>query len=295
MPDNAAAALQRSPKVSDDHVAIVDLPLRSLTPVQKRTAKRSVFERLESNIRAVGLIEPLLVHPYEGQHFILDGYLRYLVLQDLGVQTVPCILIPTLDAYTPNRQVNYLSMSQRWKMLKAALVVVDEERLKSALGLKELRKEFSAGERDALAHGVVAAVAKGTISKNAAIRLVHVTVERQREILRLMEQSGDRSPAFIRTQVMRTEPEQRVQHPGRKSPWNRAGEVRKKFADRLTEAESHADFFQGVYREYTRDLTVLAIHVRDLMSHREIREYLATHYPKEAKLFQQIQQSIEDA
>lgn len=276
-------------------VDIVDLPLRKLTPVRKRTARRIIFERLESNIREVGLIEPLLVHPFQNQYFILDGYLRYLVLQDLGVESVPCILIPTLDTYTPNKQVNYLSMSQRWKMLKTALKAVDEQRLKTALGIKVFRKEFSPSEKAALAPEVIAAVADDQISKNAVLRLLHVDLDRQREILAHIRQAGDHSPAFIRTLVARTPVEQRIIHPGRSSPWNKVAEVRKKLVDRLTDAERNADFFQGVYRQYTRDLTVLSVYVRDLLHRREIKEHLLKHYPEETRLFQQIiQQSVDD-
>lgn len=62
------------PPVEAEHIEIVDVPLRDLVPVRKRTARKIIFERLEGNIRDVGLIEPFLVHPYKGQFFILDGY-----------------------------------------------------------------------------------------------------------------------------------------------------------------------------------------------------------------------------
>lgn len=281
-------------KIEMDKVDVADIPLRDLTPVRKRTARKIIYQRLESNIRDVGLIEPLLVHPYQGQHFILDGYLRYLVLKDMGVVTAPCILIPTLDAYTPNRHVNYISMSQRWKMLKAALRVVDEQRLKTSLAIKEFRREFSPSEKAALAPEVIAAVDADEVSKNAAMRLVHVSHDRQREILASARKANDVSQSFLRTQVSRTPPEHRIVHPGRTSPWNRAVEVRKKLIDRLAEAERNADFFQGVYRQYTRNLMVMSVYVRDLINRKEIKDYLLKSHPEEVKIFQQIIQQTND-
>lgn len=277
-----------------DQVDIVDVPLSELIPLRKRTGKKLVFDRLESNIRAVGLIEPLLVHPYEGRYFILDGYLRYLVLRDMEARTVPCILISTLDAYTPNRQVNYLSMSQRWKMLKQALTVVDEDRLKSSLALKALRRTLSPNQRSALCDEVQERVRDDRLSMSAASHLIHVNEDRQREILRLIDQAGDASVAFIRAQILRTPQEQRIQRSERCSPWKKAGEVRRKLAERLSEAERHADFYQGLYRQYARDLTVLAIYARDVLSHKEIRDHISRRFPDEAKLFREIVQQTEE-
>lgn len=50
------AILSQSPQ--GDQVDIVDVALSELIPLRKRTGKKLVFDRLESNIRAVGLFEP---------------------------------------------------------------------------------------------------------------------------------------------------------------------------------------------------------------------------------------------
>jgi ParB-like chromosome segregation protein Spo0J len=290
-----AESIAKPPSGHDgEQINLVDIPLADLIPLRKRTGKKLVFERLESNIRAVGLLEPLLVHPYEGRYFILDGYLRYLVLSDLEVTTVPCLLIPTLDAYTPNRQVNYLSMSQRWTMLKRALTVVDEDRLKTALAIKELRHSLSENQRAALCAEVQERVQDDCLSRSAATHLIHVNEDRQRAILELIDQAGDASVAFIRAQILRTPQEQRIQRSERSSPWRKAGEVRRKLAERLSEAEKHADFYQGLYRQYARDLTVLAVYARDLLSHKDVRECMAKRFPDEVKLFREIIQQTDE-
>lgn len=289
-------AVSDSPPAAEaERIEVVDVPIHDLVPILKRTVRKGIFARLEANIRAVGLIEPLLVHPGKGCHFILDGYLRYQVLLALGVTTAPCLVVASLDLYTPNRQVNYISMSQRWRMLKAASRVVDEATLKSALGIAQLRHELSPSQQADLCAEVKNRVRDDRLSKTAAEHLVHVTQERQTEILAAMDQANDQSIAFIRAQILRTAPEQRVIRPGRTGPWDRAAATKKKLADRLTDAERHADFFQGLYRQYANDLFRLAVHVRNLMAHRELREHLSKHHPEAAKLFKQVvQQSAEN-
>ncbi len=296
MDDPKAQKLPKIPKplVQPKAVNAVDIAMSSLILLRKRTAPKIVFRRLEASIRSIGLIEPLLVHPYQGQHFLLDGYLRYLVLSDLGVKQVPCLLIETLDHYTPNRQVSYISMTQRWSMLKRVLPVVGEARLKKSLGLTHLRNDLSKEKRARLCPEVIRRFDAAKLSNAASSYLVHVNADRQREILQMIDQSGDDSGPFVRAQVLRTPQEQRVQARGRNSPWNKGAEVQKKLADRLVEAERHADFFQGLYREYAKDLTLLAIYARDMLTHKDIRDYLNKHFPNEVKTFSQIIQQKGD-
>lgn len=270
----------------------IDLPMASLTPVRKRSVKKAAFARLEANVRAVGLIEPLLVYQHMGQNFIIDGYLRFQILLHAGAQSVPCLIIDNLDLYTPNRQVNFLSRSQRWKMLNRALQVVDEPTLKAALDLKEIRKGFTQAQQAALCPQVLEREKKGELSKLACYHLMHVNFERQREILALVDQAGDHSSAFVKVQVMGTPPVQRQQGPGKHSPWNRAAETRKKLIDRLTEAERRHDFYQGVYRQYAADLVRLATHVRQIVATKELRQFLTDHHADELRMFKEIMQQF---
>ena len=70
-----------------------DIPLVLLRSSQDRKISKRQCERLRASILAVGLVEPLLVFP-EDDYIILNGHLRYRVLLELGVETVPCILAP---------------------------------------------------------------------------------------------------------------------------------------------------------------------------------------------------------
>ena len=63
-----------------------DVPIVQLTPLRKRKVSRRNYDKLLANLKAVGLIEPLCVCKEGDQFFILDGYIRYTALLELGVK-----------------------------------------------------------------------------------------------------------------------------------------------------------------------------------------------------------------
>lgn len=271
------------------------MPLIELTPVRKRTARQSVFDRLEANIRAVGLLEPLLIYEHHGQRFIIDGYLRYQVLKQIGITSAPCIILDTLDLYTPNRQVSYLSRSQHRVMLERALTVVDEQTLAKSLGLNRIRRGFKPSQLEFLSPEVLKLAEEGKISHGAALHFIHVSFDRQRQIISAMTQAGDMSGAFIRTQVLNTAPEERNIRSERGNPWSKITNTRQKLMDRLVEAERRHDYYHGVYREYASDLVKLAIYVRQMTTVKAVKDLIQQAYPSEWKLFQQIVMNYADA
>lgn len=77
---------------NEKRVQDLDLPIGRLVPLNERRVGQKHWRRLEASLRAVGLIEPLIVYP-SGDHFtIVDGCIRYRILQAIGVETVPCRL-----------------------------------------------------------------------------------------------------------------------------------------------------------------------------------------------------------
>ena len=106
---------------SEFYIQGADVALVRLTPFRKRTVTDSAMKKLRSTIESVGLIEPLIVTPNGDDYFILDGYLRYTVLLEMGAETAPCIVLDTKDAYTCNKQVCSITKSQESRMLQKAL------------------------------------------------------------------------------------------------------------------------------------------------------------------------------
>jgi ParB family transcriptional regulator, chromosome partitioning protein len=267
-------------------IEAVDVPIVKLVPVRKREVSARSYAKLLANIKAVGLIEPLCVYLEGEQYYILDGYVRYQILVELGVAVVPCLVLKTKDLYTPNRQVNYLTAKQETKLLREALEQVGEERLSAAFGMKD-RHSLTRLDKE-LQPGVLKAVKEGRLTRGAAQELVFVTPRRQEEILEAMKRAGDWSRAFARAQVLRTGQKERSKKVRKVNPWERGGERRRTLAKKLQEVGKHHDFYSGLYRQYVGDLLKLAIHVRQLVTRPKIREYLSRKEPEVLRLFESI-------
>jgi ParB-like chromosome segregation protein Spo0J len=79
--------------MSDDiHLKIRDLRIDKLVPRGRHKTSSQHYQRLEDSVRAVGLIEPLVVCDQGDCYAILDGNLRYEILQEMGMDTVPCLI-----------------------------------------------------------------------------------------------------------------------------------------------------------------------------------------------------------
>ena len=70
----------------------IDVPVIQLRPLRDRKVTKREYERILASIKSVGLIEPLVVFPENGDYLILDGVQRYRALVELGVDTAPCIM-----------------------------------------------------------------------------------------------------------------------------------------------------------------------------------------------------------
>ena len=97
------------------------------------------FRQIRSSIQEVGLIEPLSVTPADrrlGQHILLDGHMRMIVLRELGYEEATCLIATDDEPYTYNNRVNRLSTIQEHFMLRRAIDRgVTPERLARALGV----------------------------------------------------------------------------------------------------------------------------------------------------------------
>ena len=88
-------------------------------------------------MREVGIIEPLIVFPHNGQpdtYLLLDGHVRLEVLRQIGETHARCLIATDDETYTYNRRVNRMATIQEHNMiLKAIRHGVSEERIAKVL------------------------------------------------------------------------------------------------------------------------------------------------------------------
>lgn len=271
----------------------LDIPIVKLVPRNERKVSKKYNKRIEASLRAVGLIEPLIVYPQGDNYEILDGCLRYRILLEMGVETVPCLLGSEREAFTGNRMVNQLSASQEMRMLRKSLEELDEKTIASALGMVGIGHRLNLGLLKKLEPAVVKAFEAGKMNLQCAKELTHVKPERQSEILKLMESCNDYSVTFARGLVLKTPVAKRVKANGARTPWTRAEDKKNDLLKKLKEAEQQQDFYSGLYRQYTTNLLKLVIYVRSLLASEPVREYLRERHPQQLEIFEQIINSTE--
>lgn len=265
-----------------------DVPIIRLTPLRKRTVSKKNYNKLLANIKAVGLIEPLCVCREGDQFFILDGYIRYTALLELGIETVPCLVLPSRDLYTPNRQVNHLTSREEVRMLRKALEKLDEATIAQAFGVESLKSRLNTSLYKELHPQVVTELESGRLLQSVAKELTYVLPKRQTEILALMRQGGDWSLPFARVQIMATPPALRSKKRKGHGPWQDEHNTKRDLAKKLAEVEKHYDFYSALYRQFVGDLLKMAIHVRQIISRPELRDYLAEHHANDLQFFESV-------
>jgi ParB/RepB/Spo0J family partition protein len=270
-----------------DSVAI-DVPVIQLRPLRERKVSKREYDRIVASIKSVGLIEPLVVFPENGDYLILDGVQRYRALVELGVVTAPCIMGAQREAFTSNRMVNRVSPVQEHRMIEKALAEVDEDAIAAALGVSGLDHRLKKTLLKQLHAEVAAAYDAGKITRACAKEFTHVKPQRQKEILRTAESYKDFSTSFVRTMVVKTPAAQRESRGRKHNPWDKRAQRKNDLLKKLADAEQKHDFYSQLYKQYTIDLLRLAIYARSLLTNTRLREYLLKHHGEIVTRFEAI-------
>ena len=266
----------------------LDVPIIRLRPLRDRKITKREFDRILSSIKAVGLIEPLVVYPEGDDYVILDGVQRYRALLEMGVDMAPCIIGNQREAFTGNRMVNRVSPVQEHRMIEKSLAEVDEASIAAALGISTVAHRLKKTLLNRLHPDVAAAFDQGKINRVCALEFTHVKTPRQKEILDAMEGYKDFSTAFVRTLVIKTPPQQRDSHRRKSNPWDKTTQRKNDLLKQLAEAEQKHDFYSRLYKQYTIDLLRMAIYTRTLLTNIRIREYLERNHPAAVTRFELV-------
>jgi len=271
----------------DDSVGI-DVPILRLKPLRERNVSKREYDRIVASIKAVGLIEPLVVYPEGDDYVILDGVQRYRALVELGVELVPCILGNQREAFTGNRMVNRVSPIQEHRMIEKSLSEVDEDTIASALGIANIEHRLKKTLLKQLHPDVAAAYDAEKITRIIARELTNVKPDRQKEILQMMESYKDYSLTFVRSLILKTPPHQREERGRKITPWNKKDRKKNDLLQKLADAEQKHDFYSHLYKQYTTDLLRLAIYARSLLNNRRVRDFIDRRYPEIGKQLGEI-------
>jgi ParB-like chromosome segregation protein Spo0J len=266
-----------------------DIPIIRLRPLRERKVTQRESDRIRASIKAIGLIEPLVVYPEGDDFVILDGVQRYRALLELGIEVVPCIVGERREAFTGNRMVNRVSPIQEHRMIEKSLEELDEQTIAAALGIAGITHRIKKTLLKQLHPEVAAAYDEGRITRTCAMELTHVKPARQEEIFSAMKGYNDFSVAFTRSLILKTPPALRdTRRRHKHNPWVKAGQRKNDLLKKLADAEQKHDFYSRLYKQYTVDLLRLAIYARTLLTNNVVRAHLDQHHPTIVASFEAI-------
>ena len=74
----------------------IDVPIIQLRPLRDRVISKREHDRLLASIKALGLIEPLVVYPEGHDYVITDGVQRYKILVEMASRQRPASSVRTV-------------------------------------------------------------------------------------------------------------------------------------------------------------------------------------------------------
>jgi ParB family chromosome partitioning protein len=270
-----------------------DVDIKLLKPLHERDINlkgHAGYRKIVASMKAVGLLEPLIVYEEEGHYIILDGYLRFKACQELEIETVPCMVFKDKQAYTFNRNVNRLSAFQEMRMLRKSLEKIDEPTIAQAFGMKTIRHRLAPTLMKQLHTDVVAAFKENQLSRSTALEMTSVPPIRQAEMLEEMRRTGDFSLSFCRALILQTPADKRDPKRTYRKSWAENDLKKKDLVARLEHAEQQHDFYSSLYRQYSTDLMKLAFFVRKLITNEKVLKHMESRHPDVLSRFQEIVQ-----
>lgn len=277
---------------------VVVLPLSRITPLKqvKNFVRNTVkYKQIAASLGQVGLIEPLVVFPIgRNKYWLLDGTLRFDILQSTGSKEARCLLATDDEAYNYNKRVNYLSAVAEHRMiLKAIANGVTEQRIAAALDLdvKSIAKKRDL--LDGICPEAVELLKDKPLTWRAFKVLRKMKPMRQVAASELMISGNNYSSRFAAALLAVTKPEFLVESENPRKP-----RVYSASQSEIMEQESDSLLrdFKAAEDAYARDILSLGTssgYIRRLLANGRIHKYLSKNHPEILQGFEQVISEID--
>lgn len=195
----------------------ISVPLLNLLPSRLSSthlAATQKYKQIRASIEEIGMIEPLSVGPVDrhtGQHVVLDGHTRLLILSELSHTHAPCLVATDDESYTYNNRVNGLSTVQEHMMIRRAVDRgLPPERLALALHLDPNRITRKLNQLDGICPEAVDLLKDRQFSTEVFVALRRMKPTRQAECAELMVSANNVTVVYARALLSGTPPERLV-------------------------------------------------------------------------------------
>ncbi|HEV2328595.1 MAG TPA: plasmid partitioning protein RepB C-terminal domain-containing protein [Verrucomicrobiae bacterium] len=259
----------------------IRLPLDDITPMRQiKDVHKGIlrYKKILSSIKAVGLVEPLVVYPQKdapGKYLLQNGHLRYVALKELGETSADCIIATDDECYTYNARVSRLPPIQEHQMIvKAVKEGVSVERLAEALNMPAHVVLASMNLLNGI-HEQAAELLKDKNVSPAAIRMLkRVKGMRQIEITELMVTYNNFFTGYVEALVLGTVENQRANSG---EPKKKKGMTPEEIARMEGEMESLERDLKSITDNYTENMFTLQTaqtYIKTLLKNAKVVRYL---------------------
>lgn len=277
------------------------VPEPRLVPIEKVLPSRRApaglassrkYRQIHSSIAEVGLIEPLTVSPIagaEGTYTLLDGHMRLLAMQELGVTEAPCLEALDDESYTYNNRLNRLSSIQEHYMIRRALERgVSPDRLARALNIdvSHIRKKMN------LMEGICPEVGGLVEDRQFSPELFRVVRKmkptRQVECVELMISANNLTVAYAEALLAATPAEMLVDG---KKPRKLSGVTKEQMARMEREMSNLQGQYRLVEQSYGQDVLTLVLvrgYLVKLLANVEVAKFLRSKAPEILEQFETV-------
>jgi ParB-like chromosome segregation protein Spo0J len=269
----------------------VTLPLERILPSRKlkdNIKASSRYQMIESSVREVGIIEPLIVHPQDGKggpFTLLDGHIRLEVLRELGQSTVTCLVSTDDENCTYNHRVNRLAPIQEHRMIMKAIEAgVPEERIAKALNVTPQTIRDSKNRLNDICHEAIEALKDKPIAAVALRSLKKVKPYRQIEMAELMTLSNTFTASYAKALLAAT-PSDQIVAPAK--PDTRPEQIAKLESEMRT-VERDFVVLEESYSRDTLNLQVARAYLKTLLQNTRVARYLGQKHPELAAQLQRV-------
>lgn len=273
----------------------LEIPIDSILPIRQIKPSDGCFGKYRAilaSIRAIGLVEPLMVYPNKGtkgSYLLLDGHMRLKALQEIGHTTAPCLISTSDDAFTYNDKVSRLSLIQEHRMIMKALEGgVSEEDIAKALDIDVKKVIQRKGLLDDLHLEVINLLKDKPVTEHALRMLKRVKPLRQIEMAQLMVSANNFTFSYARVLYMGTPQDQLLNPEQPKRAKGLPAEDVARMEQEMKNLERNFRLSQDSYGENALHLNTAQRYVRRLLNNGKVKRFLGQRYPEILEELQEL-------
>ena len=265
------------------------LPVRQINDAQKKANR---YEIILASIKAVGLVEPLVVFPQKGQpgkYTLVNGHMRYYAMKELELTFADCLVAKDDEGFTYNARISRLPAIQEHKMITRAVKNgASLERIAAALNISPRLVQASMNLLNGINDEAVDLLKDKPISPKALRMMKKVTGERQIEMARMMIEANNYHAGYVEGLVLGTRKELLAAANLPKKKKGMSAEAIAKMEQEMETLESGMKAITENYKENMFALQTAHTYVKALLKNTRVAKYLKAKHAEIATEFENM-------